>query len=298
MRFRIVGADKHTGEPINTVIEASDQFHAMRQARDGGVDVREVTEVQDAPIQRVVPQVIQPTVQPDVFHPPANSPERQVVYVIERQVQVPARAPAQSPMPVTPQHLILQPQVMTPPPTPPTPPTQVVTHVHVSNNSSSTSSSYSRAQSHPGSGCLAAIAKSIVVVIAIAALAWWVNQSLNKKQPPAPRPTSPTPAKSRASVAAPPTTSVPHATGVDSRALADAERQCLEKLRQTPEYTSVKNAVDEYEAKVKASRADPRHPLLESLSQQWMDAKNRLSKLESDALASDPAVQAAKQQQK
>jgi len=68
----------------------------------------------------------------------------------------------------------------------------------------------------------------------------------------------------------------------------------LDALRQQPDYIAVKNSVDDYETKVRAARADPRHPLLQSLSEQWMDAKNRLSKMESDALANDPAVQAAK----
>jgi hypothetical protein len=77
--------------------------------------------------------------------------------------------------------------------------------------------------------------------------------------------------------------------------IAAAERACLAALHNRPDYITAKQEADALEAKVKASRADPQKPMLATLSQQWMDAKNKLAKMESAALANDPAVRAAKE---
>lgn len=292
MRFRIVGADKHSGEAINTIIEAADKFHAMREAQQGGVLVSEVIEVQDAPIQRVFPTIIQSPVQTGPVDPPAPMQGRQVVYVIERQVQVPA--------PAQPAQVVAPPQVVMVPATPPSPPPpQIITHVHVSNNSSS--SSLARAPSRSSGGCLSAIAKLAIFAVAVVVAVILISKWLDKKNPLAP--TSPSPSRSTSS----PSKRTPHSEikresarveppKPSSPALGDAERACLDALRQRADYIALKNKVDEYAAKVKAARDDPRHPSLPALSEQWMDAKNRLSKMEADALANDPAVQAAKRQ--
>ena len=288
MRFRIVGTDKHTGEAINTIIEAPDKFAAMRDARSGGVNVAEVIQVEDLPIERVAPAVVQkaPPVYPiqsnqpgaqSPIQPSATPPPPQVIYVVER--QVPATiAPAPVQMPAATQ----QP-----------PPPQVVTHVHISNNSSATSSPVlsSRSRTSGGGGCLSMIA--LLVVVGAGAYAASIWYSAQQKSDRSVKPTAPASVPTHAKPKrAPATSASPSPPRVEVG--SDAERACLDALRRQPDYIALQAEVAELDARVKASRADARHPLLQSLSEQWMDAKNRLSKMESDALATDPAVQAAR----
>ena len=187
------------------------------------------------------------------------------------------------------------------------------TQVHVANHSTPPTRVIVKSS---GDGCLASLFKLIGAVVVLAALvaaaAIYFGKLDRKYLPIIPVPattqrtngsvraslpeTKPARGSSSAAKRFAPTsgvspTSQPPMSASRRQQIAAAETTCLAALHNQPDYVTAKQAADELEAKVKAARADPQQKtLLATLAQQWIDAKNNLAKMESDALANDPAV--------
>jgi len=247
---------------------------------------------------------------------PAQQVQRvppQVVYVVPRPAQTPEAAPAPVPAAVAQSspviHVHMPAQVLAQPAAPAQPAVAQppifhhTTQVHVSNNSTARP----RIVVKSADGCLGSLFKLIGVVVVVGVVLVFLgiyfanpdHQRRSTSPAPATNPRAKSSAPNRnAAKAAPTSDRAPVSQSAMSASrrerIAAAENACLASLHQQPDYIAAKQSADELEAKVKAARADSQHAMLATLSQQWIDAKNKLAKMEADALAADPDVRAAK----
>lgn len=80
--------------------------------------------------------------------------------------------------------------------------------------------------------------------------------------------------------APPPKPPTPAATGPS---LAERRRAAIAALYSRSEYVAAKKRADDLSEAVEAARADPEHPHLATLSQEWINAKSELARLEAEA---------------
>ncbi len=91
-------------------------------------------------------------------------------------------------------------------------------------------------------------------------------------------PVAPVPAKTSTSTR--PSATVPV---VGQRTLAERRQAALDALYRRPDYIAAKKRADDLEQKLNAARADPKRPNLQALSQQWLNAKSALRRMEAEA---------------
>jgi hypothetical protein len=70
---------------------------------------------------------------------------------------------------------------------------------------------------------------------------------------------------------------------VGQRTLAERRQAALDALYRRPDYIAAKKRADDLEQKLNAARADPKRPNLQALSQQWLNAKSALRRMEAEA---------------